>query len=164
SEQIETLGGEELDHIRGAHRLLVAAAQPDRLDRRPLDADTVGVRRVVGAVIRIAIAAVDAQQIRPWLAFHDRDAHLGKRFLDGELTGEADNRTALARQVEGRKFGVGFEAQLLDATLEAERNADAGLGPRRSPAVLPEVGRQRRTLHLLLRRALLQTWRLQIGK
>ena len=119
AEQIQSLRQEELDHVRGAHGLLVAAAEPHRLDGGPLGANAVGVGRLVGAVVGVALAGIHAEQIRPRRAFDDRHFYFAKDFLDGELAGETDGRPALSREVEGRERGVGFEIELLDTTLDA---------------------------------------------
>ena len=161
-EEVETRRQEQLDDVRGAYGLLVAAAEPGLPHRCPLGADPVGVGRLVGAVIRIPVAAVDAQQLRPRAVLDDRHLHFGVNFLHGISAVDRQGRTALAREVEASEFQIGCELELLDAALGAECDTDAVLGPGEPPVIHPQVGRHRAADDALLGKGLLHSGHRQV--
>ena len=75
-EQVEALRREQLDDVRRAHRTLIARAEPDVLDRRPVAAELVGVGLDARAVVGVAIRRVERQLLRARLALDQRNAWL----------------------------------------------------------------------------------------
>ena len=79
------LRGEQFDHVRRTDCTLIAAAQAQRADWRPVQAELVGVCLESGIVMRIAIRALERQQMEERTVFHQR--HVGGRgdFTASEL-------------------------------------------------------------------------------
>ena len=62
-EQVEALRGEQLDDVGRTDRTLVAAAQADVGNRRPLEAELVGVGLDAVAVVGVAIGGVEREAL-----------------------------------------------------------------------------------------------------
>ena len=85
---------------------------------------------MVGAVVRVPVAAVHAQQLRPRLLLHDRHAHSRRTTSFTEYWPfRPMRRPALACAQDTEKNCRVDEVELLGAVLEAERDADAVLRP-----------------------------------
>ena len=104
--EVEPLSGEQLDDVRGAHCLLVAGPNLAFLDRRPFRTKAVRVGRMVGAVVRVPVAAVDTQQVGPRLTLHDRHLDFHVAFRDGVLTAQPLGRATRAALGENGDVNV----------------------------------------------------------
>src|SRR6185436_17006549 len=85
-------------------------------------------------------------------------------LLHGELAVHAVGRPTLAGKVARIEFHVDLPIELLDTSLDADRDADAGLGAGEPPAVVAEVTGEGRALHALRRGAPGEAGRLQVGE
>src|SRR2546430_16462955 len=99
-------------------RVLVAATKPVGAHRSPFGTDAPGVGVLAIAVIRAAIAGIDAQQIGERHALRYRQARFAEELVRFQMAGNANLWASRPRKGEGRELIVGLPGE----TLPAERH------------------------------------------
>ena len=161
-EQVEALRREQLDDVGRTDRTLVAAAQADVLDRRPLEAELVGVGLHAVAVVRVPVRGVERQALHAGTILGDRHAAFEEQLFDLGAAADADGRAAGTGELARRLQRVDLVLQRVAAPLGAEHHLDAVGGERRLDAVHPEVTVHHGVVDLLVDAAGLEAGCLEI--
>ncbi len=126
---------EQLDQARRTDRVVEGAAEPDALDRRPLQAELVGVDAARQLVVRVPVAGLEHEVLGTRHALQERNAELDVHFRHVGVRVDRRARAAAARQVTGTERLVRQEPERVAAVFGTDRNADAFLGRRQLQAV-----------------------------
>ncbi len=141
-----------------ADRAVVAAAEPDVLNRRPLDTKLVGVGVEARRVRRVAVASLDRQVVRARLLVDEGHVDFGEAFRDVELAVDRVIRAVATRREAVAEDVVRIEVVDFLAVLGTDVDDETAGRCRRLDAVLAEVTRDRtrgdvlRRLRLVARR------------
>src|SRR5438876_1621295 len=140
-------------------RVLVAATKPVGAHRSPFGTDTPGVGVLAIAVIRAAIAGIDAQQIGERHALRYRHARFSEVLVHAQNAANANLWASRSGKGEVCELSVGLQDEPLLAPLCTQHESKSVLGGRHLQTIFAEVG-LRRSAHL----AQCRTSRLQGGR
>jgi hypothetical protein len=126
----DVLRREQFDHVRGADRAVVAGAQAQAIDDRPVTGGLVGVGGPGVRVVGEAVGQFGGDVLGPGLVLHEWDARFAVEFVDVVAAVHRGLGRAVAVHVAGSLGEIRPGVEVLAAVLGAEADADLVVGHR----------------------------------